>query len=78
VEGDGAVDQQGLFNFAIWKMLNILKEFLIFYLFILAGEWFVTKRGYNLFERAWVITVIALSILTFVLWASFGRLFLFF
>jgi hypothetical protein len=58
-------------------LYNLLKEFTLFYVFILLGEWFVHKRGYNLFERAWIITMIALVLLTFIAWRSLGRYLLF-
>jgi hypothetical protein len=58
-------------------LLNLLKEFILFYIFILLGEWFVQKRGYNLFERAWIITMIALVLLTFIAWRNFGRYLIF-
>ena len=66
-----------LLHFTLWKLFDVLKEFIIFYVFILLGEWFVQKKGYNLFARAWVITLITLSILTFVVWAHLGRLLIF-
>ncbi|MCQ6278646.1 hypothetical protein [Bacillus sp. EB600] len=66
-----------LLHFILWKLFDVFKEFIIFYVFILLGEWFVQKKGYNLFTKAWVITMIALSILTFVVWAHFGRLLIF-
>jgi hypothetical protein len=58
-------------------LFNILKELTLFYVFILLGEWFVQKKGYNLFERAWIITMIALVLLTFIAWRSLGRYLLF-
>jgi hypothetical protein len=58
-------------------LFNLLKEFIIFYIFIFLGEWFVQKRGYNLFERAWMITMIALILLTFIVWRTFGRYLIF-
>ncbi|MDR6121432.1 MULTISPECIES: hypothetical protein [Bacillaceae] len=63
------MDIHGLLSFIFLKV----KEFIIFYLCILLGEWFAEKHGWNLFERAWLITIIALSIITFVFWAYFGR-----
>lgn len=56
-----------LFPYLLWKISDLLKEFIVLYLFILFGERFVEKRGYNLFERAWMITIIVLSVLTFLL-----------
>ncbi|WML54794.1 hypothetical protein RCG17_09470 [Neobacillus sp. PS3-12] len=58
-------------------LFNLLKAFALFYIFILLGEWFVQKKGYNLFERAWIITMIALVLLTFIAWRSLGRYLLF-
>jgi hypothetical protein len=58
-------------------LFNLLKEFTLFYIFIFLGEWFVERRGYNLFERAWIITMIALVLLTFIAWRSLGRYLLF-
>jgi hypothetical protein len=61
----------------ILLLFNFLKVFIFFYLFILLGEWFVQKRGYNLFERAWIITMIALVLLTFMVWRNLGRALIF-
>lgn len=66
------MDDQGLFNFAVWKFLDVVKEFLIFFALIFLGEWFAEIKGYNVIERAWLITVIALSVLTFAIWAHWG------
>jgi hypothetical protein len=63
------VDIHGLLSFIFLKV----KEFIIFYLCILLGEWFADRQGWNLFDRAWLITIISLSIITFVFWAYFGR-----
>lgn len=68
---------QELFSFIVWKMVSLLKEFIVFYLLILMGEWFASKRGFNLFERTWIVTVITLFVLTFVLWFHLGRILLF-
>jgi hypothetical protein len=65
------------FGLFFWKLIDVLKEFVLFYILILIGEWFVQKRGGNLFERAWIITMIAFGILTFLLWKNIGRLLIF-
>jgi hypothetical protein len=65
------------FSLLIWKLFDLLKEFIFFYIFILLGEWFVQKRGYHLFERAWIITMIVLVLLTFMLWINHGRYLIF-
>lgn len=72
------MDGLSLLHFSIWKLVDMFKDFVILYLFILLGEWFVQKKGYNLFERAWIITMIVLFVITFMLWVNFGRVLLFF
>ncbi|EKN65646.1 hypothetical protein BABA_19476 [Neobacillus bataviensis LMG 21833] len=63
------MDAQGLWSFS----LLFVKQFIIYYLIILLGEWFAEKKGYNLFERAWLITIMALSLLIFSLGIHFLR-----
>jgi hypothetical protein len=58
-------------------LFDLLKRFIFLYIFILLGEWFVQKRGYNLFERAWIITMITLLLLTFIAWRNLGRYLIF-
>lgn len=58
-------------------LFNLLKVFIFFYIFILLGEWFVQKRGYNLFERAWIITMIAMVLLILMAWRNLGRYLIF-
>jgi ethanolamine transporter EutH len=67
-----------ILHFMVWKLYDTCKDFIIFYLFILLGEWFVQKRGFHLFERALIITIITMGLLTTILWSNFGRLLIFF
>jgi hypothetical protein len=72
------MDNHGILNFVIYKLVTISLQFISLYLLILFCEWFAEKKGYNLFERAWLITLIALPILTLILWTIIiGRFHLF-
>ncbi|MFP5106842.1 hypothetical protein ACSU6B_08740 [Neobacillus sp. C211] len=72
------MDNHGFFNFVLYKLLTITLEFISLYLLILWSEWFAEKKGYNLFERAWLITLISMPILTLILWTIIiGRFHLF-
>lgn len=72
------MDNSSLLHFTLWKLFDVARDFIIFYVCILLGEWFVQKRGYNLFERALIITIIALGLLTTIVWANLGRFLIFF
>jgi hypothetical protein len=67
------VDGQGLLSF----VFIIIKQFFIYFFIIGIGEWFAQKKGYNLFERTWLITVITLSALTLAFWSHVARIFRF-
>lgn len=67
------MDSNGLLSF----VFLLIKQFLIYFFIIGIGEWFAEKKGYNWFERTWLITVISLSILTFAFWAQVARIFRF-
>ncbi|PGY04884.1 hypothetical protein [Bacillus sp. AFS031507] len=72
------MDNHGFFNFVLYKLLTITLEFIALYLLILMSEWFAEKKGYNLLERAWLITLISMPILTLIIWTIIiGRFHLF-
>jgi quinol-cytochrome oxidoreductase complex cytochrome b subunit len=62
-----------LLNFSLWKLISILKAFIILYICILFGEWLAEKRGYNLFERTLITTIVTIFILTFVLLGNISK-----
>jgi len=63
-----------LTNIVLWKVLDIVGDFLILFIVILITEWYAVKKQYNLFERAWLLTVAVLMVLIIFLWGTFGRL----
>lgn len=63
-----------LTNIVLWKLLDIVGDFLILFIVILIAEWYAVRKQYNLFERAWLLTVAVLMVLIIFLWGTFGRL----
>ena len=45
------MDGLSLLHFTLWKLFDVLKEFIIFYVFILLGEWFVQKKAIIFLQR---------------------------
>jgi hypothetical protein len=58
----------GFIDFVIYKLLSICLQFTALYILILLCEWYAEKKGFNLFERAWLVTLITFPIVTLVLW----------
>ena len=73
VRGGDHVDSHAFLTF----IYMLIKQFLIYFVIIGIGEWFANKKGYNLFERTWLITVITLSTLTIAFWSHVARIFRF-
>ncbi|WHY66551.1 hypothetical protein [Neobacillus sp. SuZ13] len=72
------MDNQGFLNFVIYKLLSLSIQFIALYLLILLCEWFAEKKGYNVFERSWLITLISLPLITLIIWTIIiGRFHLF-
>ncbi|PMC37322.1 hypothetical protein CJ195_11200 [Bacillus sp. UMB0899] len=53
--------------------LDVVGDFLILLTIVFLCEWFAAKKGYNLFLRAWIITVMILMFLLSIGWYTFGK-----
>jgi hypothetical protein len=58
---------EGFINFVLYKLLILSLEFVALYILILLCEWFAEKKGYTIFERAWLVTLITMPIITIIL-----------
>ena len=72
------MDNTGFLHFIIYNLLSLSIQFIALYLLILLCEGFAEKKGYNVFERSWLITLISLPLLTLIIWTIIiGRFYLF-
>jgi hypothetical protein len=60
------------YHFLVGQLWNIFRDFIIFFLIIYVGEWIADKNAFRRFERAWLITLMCISLLIFVLWSRLG------
>jgi hypothetical protein len=58
----------GFIDFVLYKLLSIFLQFIALYILILLCEWYAEKKGFNLFERAWLVSLIIFPIVTLILW----------
>ncbi|MDQ0229902.1 hypothetical protein [Metabacillus malikii] len=66
--------QQQSGDFILRTFLNVIGDFLILFVVVLLCEWYANKKGYNVVERAWLVTVVVLMVLMLALWKTYGRL----
>jgi hypothetical protein len=64
---------QELKDFTFKMFLDIGEDFFILLAIVLVCEWYAGKKGYNMFERAWLITVMILLFLVSFGWYTFGK-----
>lgn len=62
------MDNHGFFQFVLYKLLSLSVQLILLYILVLLCEWFAEKKGYNLFERSFLVTLVSLPILTFIIW----------
>jgi hypothetical protein len=58
----------GFIDFVLYKLLSICLQFIALYILISLCEWYAEKKGFSLFERAWLISLIIFPIVTLILW----------
>ncbi|KKI93238.1 hypothetical protein WQ54_05215 [Bacillus sp. SA1-12] len=68
------MESQHIRDFTVWTFLDYIGDFLILFAVILVCEWYAGKKGYNIFERTWLITAAVLMVLILALWRTYGRL----
>jgi hypothetical protein len=59
---------EGFVDFVVYKLLSICLQFIALYFLIFLCEWYAEKKGFSLFERAWLISLIIFPIVTLMLW----------
>ncbi|PFN98690.1 hypothetical protein COJ85_20145 [Bacillus sp. AFS076308] len=62
------MDNHGFFQFVLFKLISLSVQLILLYILVLLCEWFAEKKGYNLFERSFLVTLVSLPILTFIIW----------
>ncbi|MEH7549357.1 MULTISPECIES: hypothetical protein [Bacillaceae] len=62
------MDNHDFFQFLLYKLISLSVQLILLYILVLLCEWFAEKKGYNLFERSFLVTLVSLPILTFIIW----------
>jgi purine-cytosine permease-like protein len=66
-KGEREMTNEGFVDFVLYKWLILSLEFVALYILVLLCEWFAEKKGYTIFERAWLVTLITMPIITIIL-----------
>jgi hypothetical protein len=72
-KGEREMTNEGFVDFVLYKWLILSLEFVALYILVLLCEWFAEKKGYTIFERAWLVTLITMPIITIILWGLFSQ-----
>ncbi|WP_160725224.1 hypothetical protein [Bacillus sp. USDA818B3_A] len=62
------MDNHGFLQFVLYKLVSISIQLILLYILVLLCEWFAEKKGYSIFERSFLITLVSLPVLTFIIW----------
>ena len=62
------MDNHGFFQFVLYKLISLSVELTLLYILVLLCEWFAEKKGYNIFERSFLVTLVTLPIVTLIIW----------
>ncbi|ULT56577.1 hypothetical protein L1999_26660 [Neobacillus drentensis] len=62
------MDNRGFFQFVLYKLISLSVELTLLYILVLLCEWFAEKKGYNIFERSFLVTLVTLPIVTLIIW----------
>ena len=57
----------------VYVMFDMFGDFLLLLMIVFVCEWFAVKKGYNMFVRSWIITVMVLLFLITFGWYTFGK-----
>ncbi|MBT2655151.1 hypothetical protein J7E81_07835 [Bacillus sp. ISL-18] len=62
------MDNHGFIQFVLYKLISLSVELTLLYILVLLCEWFAVKKGYNIFERSFLVTLVTLPIVTLIIW----------
>jgi len=62
------MDNHGFFQFVLYKLISISVQLVLLYIVVLGCEWLAEKKGYNIMERSFLVTLVSLPIITFIIW----------
>ncbi|MEH7097432.1 hypothetical protein [Neobacillus vireti] len=62
------MDNHGFFQFVLYKLISLSVELISLYILVLLCEWFAEKKGYNIFERSFIVTLVTLPVVTLIIW----------
>jgi hypothetical protein len=66
-KGEREMTNEGFVDFVLYKWLILSLEFVALYILVLLCELFAEKKGYTIFERAWLVSLITMPIITIIL-----------
>lgn len=62
------MDNHGFFQFVLYKLISLSVELILLYILVLLCEWFAEAKGYNIFERSFLVTLVTLPVVTLIIW----------